>query len=71
MGCCANSSEDRGLSTRHNVTSANDSVSDLELISALNDVNAGLKQKVLLNIKCNKLPNLDKDSKSDPFCVLW
>ena len=25
----------------------------------------------MLNFKCSGLPNLDKHSKSDPYCVLW
>jgi hypothetical protein len=36
-----------------------------------NDLNAGLKQRLILNFECSKLPNLDKSSKTDSFCVLW
>lgn len=35
------------------------------------DMNAGLKQKIILNFSCKDLPNLDKGSKSDTFCVLY
>ena len=31
----------------------------------------GLSQKLMLSFSCSDLPNLDKESKSDVFCVLW
>ena len=35
------------------------------------DPDADLKQKLILNIKCRNLPNLDKESNTDPFVVLY
>ena len=32
---------------------------------------ASLKQKVGITISCKSLPNIDRRSKTDPFCVLW
>ena len=30
-----------------------------------------LKQKVQLSLECSNLPNLDRNSKTDAFCVIW
>lgn len=35
------------------------------------NINNGLTQKLMLTFSCTNLPNLDKASKSDAFCVLW
>ena len=35
------------------------------------DLNAGLSQTMILNLEGVKLPNMDKDSKSDTFAVLF
>jgi len=32
---------------------------------------SSLKQKVGITISCQGLPNLDKRSKTDAFCVIW
>ena len=46
-------------------------ISDDVLELALGKSAMDLKQKVILRFKCHNLPNLDKGSKSDAFCVLW
>jgi hypothetical protein len=53
-------------------TGANvDTITDAQIHAMTMDVNAGLKQKIILNFSCKDLPNLDKGSKSDTFCVLY
>jgi hypothetical protein len=46
-------------------------INDQTLDIALGAGAAGLKQKVGLSFKCNNLPNLDRGSKTDAFCVLY
>ena len=75
MGNCLNANEDVGMSQNANsmqATSAGvDTITDAQILAMSTDTNAGLKQKIILNFSCKDLPNLDKGSKSDTFCVLW
>ena len=77
MGNCIseNKNEDIGMSTKASsmqATSANiDAITDDQLHAMSMDMNAGLKQKLILHFSCKDLPNLDKGSKSDTFCVLY
>ena len=48
-----------------------DAISDADIAAMISDANAELKQTLILNFKATKIPNLDKDSKSDPFIVLY
>ena len=75
MGNCFEPDEDIGMSNKANsmqATSANvDTITDDQIHAMTMDLNAGLKQKIILNFSCKDLPNLDKASKSDTFCVLY
>jgi len=71
---CINTKEDAGMSRlKLQAVGANSNqISDAELAGMMdnNPMNA-LKQKVGLTFRCSDLPNLDRNSKTDAFCVLW
>ena len=52
-------------------SSGTDVLNDADLAAMAGDLNAGLSQTIILNFEGIKLPNLDKDSKSDTFAVLF
>lgn len=74
-GCIASSSEDKGVTTHAKmavaptVQSIDQEVIDMALANS--NPNHALKSKVTLTFAAEKLPNLDKSSKSDPMLVLW
>ena len=59
-----------GLSKKA-VSANNDVIDDSALLAMQNDINASLKQRLILNFSLEGLPNLDKNSKTDAFIVLW
>jgi hypothetical protein len=75
MGNCLAANEDVGMSNKAGAmqaTGANvDTITDDQIHAMTMDAAAGLKQKIILNFSCKDLPNLDKGSKSDTFCVLY
>jgi hypothetical protein len=73
MGNCCSNSEDIGVSSKGmmavgtNTTEINDDALEL----ALGQSELTLKTKVAVRFKCADLPNFDKKSKSDPYCILY
>ena len=74
MGNCIADEEDVGDNTDASMQKAVsqdvESIDDAALLGALGK-SAGLKQKLILNMKCLNLPNMDKRSNTDAFCILW
>ena len=75
MGNCVSTGEDKGIGQKASdmraVGADIDAIDDAALSSMQFDADAGLKQKLILNISCQNLANLDTKSKSDTFCVLY
>ena len=67
--------EDKGIdktAAGHKITHADiSSISDAELLANFKGDEMELKQNLILSFSCKDLPNMDKDSKSDTFVVLW
>lgn len=74
MGNCIEGSEDKGMGNiEKKAVGANaNEIDDNQLNQMLGNSGANsLKQKVSLSFECINLANLDRNSKTDAFCVLW
>ena len=70
--CLPNEKEDQGVQQRamKAVGADTNEITD-EAIDLALGASAGLKQRIALRFKCTDLPNLDTNSKTDAFCVVW
>jgi hypothetical protein len=72
MGCCT---QEDNLNTGYRAQGATGAgtagASDIDLATLGADLNVGLSQTIILNLEGVNLPNLDKQSKSDTFAVLF
>jgi hypothetical protein len=74
MGNICSPGEDAGVESRGKMavgSSSTNEIDDEALDLALGENAMALKSKVSLRFKCTDLPNLDKRSRTDPFCILW
>ena len=70
MGCCVESSHPEDVGSKgiqQRAVGADMSNNEIDQLS----FNDGLSQRLMLTISCETLPNLDKKSRTDPFCVIW
>ena len=72
MGCCTQEENlNTGWRDQGATGAGTDGLSDADMAAMAGDLNAGLSQQMMLNLEGIELPNLDKDSKSDTFAVLY
>ena len=71
---CDTDIEDKGMQkVKHSVGTNSDSIGGdiLNELLSLNPAKDNLKERVQLSISLSNLPNLDRKSKTDPYCVIF